>query len=85
MSNDERILNILEIMQADMSVMKADMSSMKADMSVMQADIQEVKNRIVVIENKHGQSLAALHDGYKLLHDAVEDIRSNTNLQSKLQ
>ena len=52
MNKEEKILNILEKMQSDMTEVKK--------------DLRDVKSRMVIMENEHGQSLAALHDGYKL-------------------
>ena len=77
MNNEDKILAILANLQADMAGMKADMSGMKADMTEMKADLQDVKTRVIIIENDHGQSLKALHDGHKLLYDAVVEVRTD--------
>ncbi len=43
MTNEEKILEILGTMQADMNGMKADINGMKADMNGMKADINGMK------------------------------------------
>jgi len=65
MNNEEKILAILETMQTDMSG--------------MQADMRDVKDRLTIIENDHGKSLAALHDGYKMLYEISKDIRHDVH------
>ena len=42
-TNEERILQMLEVMQADISGLKADVAGLKTDVAGMKADIAELK------------------------------------------
>ena len=38
----------------------------------MESELGVVKDTVIRIEIEHGKQLAALSDGYKMLHDKVE-------------
>ena len=42
-TNEEKILQLLEVMQADISGLKADVAGLKTDVAGMKADIAELK------------------------------------------
>ena len=84
MNNEEKILKILEQMQADISGTKSDIADMKGDISgtksdiaSMKGDIADLRQTVAKIEIDHGQSLAALHDGYKMLYEITSEIRDD--------
>ena len=60
MSNEEKILKILEQMQGDIGT--------------MQGDITGLKHSVAKIEIEHGQHLKTLHDGYSLLYNRTERV-----------
>ena len=99
MNNEEKILNILETLVADVAELKADNKELKAGFAELKADNKELKaghtdlksiledtnRRVVIIENEHGKSLKALHDGYSLLYDRTEVMHNDIlEIKSKL-
>lgn len=42
----------------------------------VKSDIQKVSNKVVSLENNHGQKLDALMDGYRQLAEGQEEIKS---------
>ena len=71
MNNEEKILEILAQMQADMSQMQATQTQMQADMSQMRTDLTEVKLRTttieVTLENNVMSYLQTLAEGHENL------------------
>ena len=56
---------------------ETNIEDLKQGQAKLETDITEVKERIIVIENDHGQQLRALFDSYQLLYEISGDIRSN--------
>jgi predicted nucleic acid-binding Zn-ribbon protein len=89
MNNEEKILNILEGMQGQITDMQGQFAGMQGQITGMQGqitDIQtdlkdvkselgDVKDRVILIENDHGKEIKALHDGYVMLYDISKEIR----------
>lgn len=61
MTNEEKILKMLEAMQTDMAGMKTDIISMKADISGMQTDMAGMKSDISKIKEVQAEHTAALN------------------------
>ncbi|MDR2183068.1 MAG: hypothetical protein LBE55_02730 [Clostridiales bacterium] len=81
MNNEEKILGILEKMQADMAGLQADMAEVKAALG-------DVKEGVIFIENDHSQGIKALHDGYVMAYDISREIRNEVlkiNLREQCQ
>ena len=74
MNNEEKILAILETMQADISDLKETQSSMQADINGLREDVDSVKNAVLLMENVHGEKLDALFDGYNQVYDVAKNI-----------
>ena len=64
-------------LKSDMVEVKADIAGLKTDVAGLKTDLTEVKHRVVLIENEHGKSLGALHDGYTMLYGVSCEIRSD--------
>jgi len=65
MNNEEKILEILGQMQADMTAMKTDMTAMKTDMTAMKTDMSAMKERIDVIDDRSQRTAVLLEVEYK--------------------
>ena len=92
MNNEERILDLLGnltaqvgTLTADMAVMKSDMTVMKSDMTVMKSDIAELKTRATKIEvtqeNVILPRLQVLMEGHDTLHDQIRRLSVVDRLQ----
>jgi hypothetical protein len=63
MTNEDKILAILE--------------SLVTKVDRLETDLTDVKARVINIEHDHGRRLAALLDGYSALYDIDREIRSD--------
>jgi len=63
MSNEEKILSLLE--------------SLVQGQAKLEKDLSETKNIVARIEVEHGQHIKALHDGYAGVYDISKEIRSD--------
>ena len=58
---------------------------LSADVSLLKEDMTFVKDRVTIIEVEHGENLAALGDGYKMLYDISKDVRGDiASMHNKL-
>ena len=73
-NNDEKILQILSELKAEMTEMKAEMADMKAKTDRIETDVKFTKEIVIKIENDHGQKLNALFDGYSANYDSNKEI-----------
>ncbi len=70
-------------LKADVNGLKADVNGIKTDIDDLKSEISDIKNRIVSIEHDTGERLDALFDGYKLLYDISDEVRTDiTKLRS---
>jgi len=88
MSNEEKILQILETMQGDISDLKggqarlearqskleAGQTRLEADVSEMKSDIAFVKRTAVQMEQDHGNRLRALSEETGMIQEKLEKI-----------
>jgi len=65
--------------ETDVAEMKQDVDGLKKAVAVLDVDVAKLKGdvtrlseSVAIIEVQHGQSLGALHDGYKLLSDDIK-------------
>ena len=72
MNNEEKILQILEQMQGDMSDMRGDISGLKTDVSSLKTDVKQLQITQENVTNKNIQLLMeAQHDNARKL-DTVQ-------------
>jgi len=64
-------------LEARLDSLEARFDSLEAKVDNLEAIITETKDRVVLIENDHGQKLGALFDGYKLLFDMMGKLRAS--------
>ena len=55
----------------------AKLEALEQKQGAMQSDIDEIKKRVIIIENEHGQKLDALFKGYSLRYDLAGDLRKD--------
>lgn len=76
MNNEEKILELLAQMSADMVTMKKDMVTMKEDMVTMKAQIDHVDQRsrrtAVLLETEVTQKLNLLYEGHGLIMESLD-------------
>jgi uncharacterized phage infection (PIP) family protein YhgE len=73
----QEIQSELKELRQGQAKLEAGQAKLEAGQAGLAAEIQEVKERVVLIENVHSQSLKALHDGYVSLHDIATEIRED--------
>ena len=85
MNNEERILDLLGNLTAQVGTLTADMAVMKSDMTVMKSDIAELKTRATKIEvtqeNVILPRLQVLMEGHDTLHDQIRRLSVVDRLQ----
>ena len=64
-------------LKGDVQGLKGDVQGLKGDVQGLKGDVQEIRERVILIENEHGKSLDALHDGYHLLYCVCQEIRED--------
>ena len=77
MNNEEKILQVLTQMQGDISDLKQGQAKLEQGQAKLKQDVEETKRIVLVIEQEHGESIAALHDGYSALYDISNEIRDD--------
>ena len=70
-----RVTNI----ETDMRETKDRVTNIETDNAGMKSTLEDTHKRVILIENDHGQSLKALHDGYSLLYDRTEMLIRKTD------
>ena len=66
----------------DVQVLKQDVQVLKQEMKEVKQDLRDVKDRLIIIENDHGQDIKALYDRYSLTHDICKEIREEIGKMS---
>ena len=96
MTNEEKILEMLASIQADMNGMKADINGMKADINGMQADMNGMKADVsnlkteaiktnLRIENEIIPKLKVLAEGHAMLSETLAPKSKVDELQSDVE
>lgn len=85
MSNEERILDILSSMQADISGMKGDISGLKDDVSGMKGDIRGLKDDVTSLKDDV-KSLSLRMDNVEQRLDNLENntLKTNTYIENTI-
>lgn len=79
---DEKILNLLETMYADLT---SRMDNMENDLKDLRENAA-TKHDIVRLENKMDTNHKALYDGYKLTYEKVESLEEKViNIEGKVE
>ena len=73
----ESIEDRLETLEDRLETLEDCVGSLETRADSMEANIIEIKERVIIIENDHGQQLRALFDSYQLLYEISGDIRSS--------
>jgi len=83
MNNEEKIISMLEqqtIMLEGIATrvdnLEAKVDNLETKVDNLEVIVTETKDRMVLMENDHGQKLGALFDGYKLLFDMMGKLRA---------
>lgn len=77
MENDILQQILAEVIKSNkrLDVIESEVAGLKAFQQETRQELSEIKDRLTMIEQKHGQKLTALFDGYSLLYDIVGEIR----------
>jgi uncharacterized phage infection (PIP) family protein YhgE len=70
MNSDEKILKILEDVQANIKALHAGQKNLEAGQKNLQADVTSIKN----VQQKHGERLEVLESGQKELKAKVDNV-----------
>ena len=82
MTNEEKILEMLTGMQAEIKEMKGEIKGMKGEIKGMQAEIKEVKGEIKEIRTEMEETKAELkevHEKVDVLAESQEELRTSVN------
>ena len=77
MTNEDRILALLENIQADVSGIKTEMADMKAEMADMKADINDLKSEMAVVKadiKRLDAKINALSEAEEITRDGVNTL-----------
>jgi len=74
--------NDVQVLKQDVQVLKQDVQVLKQEMKEVKQDLRDVKDRLIIIENDHGQDIKALYDRYSLTHDICKEIREEIGKMS---
>ncbi|HEX3028841.1 MAG TPA: hypothetical protein VHT34_05975 [Clostridia bacterium] len=55
------------------------LNSADSDMKELKIEVKTIGNQVTKIENKHGEKLDSLLDGYKQVYEAQKEIRNDIN------
>jgi len=72
----------VQALKEEMKEVKQDVQILKQEMKEVKQDLREVKDRVIIIENDHGQDIKALYDGYSLTNDICKEIRDEIGKMS---
>ena len=72
-----QILSELIGLKSEFKELKSEFKELKQGQADLTAEVQEIKERIILIENEHGQNIKALHDGHVMLLDICQEIRND--------
>lgn len=67
MNNEEKILEILSVMQQDMSELKSDVAELKTDVAVLKTDVAVLKVKVTRLE----ADVAGLKEGQEEVRGSV--------------
>lgn len=92
MDNEEKILELLAHMSADMVTMKEDMVTMKEDMVTMKADMAKMQEQIdrvdersrrtaVLLETEVTQKLNLLYEGHGLIMESLDKLAPSDRVE----
>jgi hypothetical protein len=76
---------ILKQILSELQELKQGQAQLEAGQASLVSEVREIKERVIIIENEHKQSLDALHDGYSLLFDISQEIREDVRRLFKHQ
>lgn len=86
MNNEEKILSMLGGMQTHIETLVSEqqktnqrLDNLEQGQAGLIQEVQEVKTIQIRMEHEHGEKLTALFDGYKLLFDAMGEVRANVH------
>ena len=87
MNNEEKILELLERMQGDISDLKtgqaetnvrldkmeANLAKLEADMVIVKEDLRFTKDTAIIMENDYGDQLKGMWDAYSAVKDKLDE------------
>ena len=87
MNNEERIIEMLTAMQADISGLKSDVTSLKAGQAKLEAGqarletrVEDIHNNLAVLENDYQQTRGALFDKLDVLETKTDAIAADVTV-----
>jgi hypothetical protein len=91
MEVQEKILNLLETMQSDINDrfdklegrfdgLEGRVGSIEFNLASVKDSLCNLERQVTIIEIEHGHKLEALFDGYKLLHEGQQEIKSDIKI-----
>ena len=71
-----KLLEIVTVMQNDVSTLKKDVSTLKKDVSNLQKETRNLSKSIAVIEVEHGRSIQLLVDGQVSISEKLDSFEN---------
>jgi len=71
-----KLLEIVTVMQNDVSTLKKDVSTLKKDVSNLQKETRNLSKSIAVIEVEHGSSIQLLVDGQVSISEKLDSFEN---------
>ena len=71
-----KLLEIVTVMQNDVSTLKKDVSTLKKDVSNLQKETRSLSKSIAVIEVEHGRSIQLLVDGQISISEKLDSFEN---------
>ena len=75
-TNEERILQLLEVMQADISGLKTDVAGLKTDVAELKTDVAQLKTDVVELratQEKHSAALEELKASQEEMKETLSE------------